>query len=367
MLEIILHEIKFLKKNPEIFLILMFASTGYAFLIGNLYSGRILQKIPVAVCDLDETNLSREFIKNISEADQFILEKNLLSEEESVKILERGEVSEVFIVPKDFTKKFYNQESTELVIFFDGANTVSVNYSMTSLNLLVGNFFAKYNFESNIKNNSPQISINPINLSLRTIGNTVNGYLEFYIYGVILMAAQVGISLAFGFSIFDDKKNLTPSKIIFKEIFYLTLSLISVIFGIIFLSSVYEMKFIGEIWKMILICGIFLFVMENFAGIFGIIFKKSLSVVQAIIFYTLPGLLTAGYIFPETGMTNAMKIFSKIQPVHYALSDFRKISLTGFDEEFFLHCGILICFGIFALILNLLLSKRILKKLLPDI
>ena len=167
----------------------MFAATGYAFLIGNLYSGRILQKIPVAVCDLDETNLSREFVKNISEADQFILEKNLLSEEESVKILERGEVSEVFIIPKDFTKKFYNQEATELVIFFDGANTVSVNYSMTSLNLLFGNFFAKYNFESNIKNNSPQLSINPINLSLRTIGNTVNGYLEFYIYGVILMAA----------------------------------------------------------------------------------------------------------------------------------------------------------------------------------
>ena len=86
---------------------------------------------------------------------------------------------------------------------------------------------------------------------------------------------------------------------------------------------------------MILICGIFLFVMENFAGICGIIFKKSLSVVQAIIFYTLPGLLTTGYIFPETGMTDAMKIFSKIQPVHYALTDFRKISLTGFDEEFF--------------------------------
>lgn len=63
MLEIILREIKFLKKNPEIFVILMFAATGYAFLIGNLYSGRILQKIPVAVCDLDDTNLSREFVK----------------------------------------------------------------------------------------------------------------------------------------------------------------------------------------------------------------------------------------------------------------------------------------------------------------
>lgn len=70
--------------------------------------------------------------------------------------------------------------------------------------------------------------------------------------------------------------------------------------------------------------------------------------------------LAAGYIFPEPGMKDAMKIFSKIQPVHYALADFRKISLTGFDEEFFFHCGILICFGIFALILNLLLSKRIL-------
>lgn len=358
-MQMIRREIKFLKKNPEIFLVLIFAATAYALLIGNLYSGRILQKIPVAVLDLDESFLSRELIKNISETDQFILKKNLLSESEVEKILAVGEVSEVFVIPKDFSEKFFSQGSPELTIFYDGTNTVSVNYSSTPINLIFGKFFAEYNLQSNIKNNSPQLSINAINLSLRTIGNSVNGYLEFYIYGVMLMAAAVGITSSFGISIWTDKKILTAKIIFFKEIFYLALSLISVMIGLIFLLKFFEIPLRGEIWKIFFICGGFLFVMENFAGICGIIFKKSLSVIQAIVFYTLPGLLTAGYIFPEVGMSEPIKIFSKIQPVHYALADFRKIALTGFDEEFFLHFGILICFGIFSLSLNLILSKKL--------
>lgn len=355
------------KNRPEVLLVLIGAATAYALLIGNLYSGRILQNIPVAVCNLDETNLSRELVKNISEADQFVLIKNISSEIEATEILERSEVAAVFVIPENFSKNFYSQNAVKIALLADGANIIPVNYLSTPANLIIGNFAAKYNIQAALANSTPTLSPAPVTMSLRLIGNTVQGYLEFYIYGVMLMAAHAGITLAFGFSIFDDKENPALIKefgftkvLIAKEIFYLALSLFSVVIGINFLAVCFEMPFQGAIWQMILICGAFLFAAENMAGVLAMIFKTRLSFAQCIIFYTLPAILTAGYIWAELGMTTAIKILSAIQPVHYALADFRRISLTGADVTLWQNFGILMGLGIiFYVALNFIERKYI--------
>ena len=141
-----------LKNRPEVLLVLIGAATAYALLIGNLYSGRILQNIPVAVCNLDETNLSREFVKDISETDQFVLVKNISSEIEAAEILERGEVAAVFVIPEDFSKNFYSQKAASVALLADGANIVPVNYSLTPANLIIGNFAARYNVQAALAN-----------------------------------------------------------------------------------------------------------------------------------------------------------------------------------------------------------------------
>ena len=124
------------------------------------------------------------------------------------------------------------------------------------------------------------------------------------------------------------------------------------------------MPFRGAIWQMILICVAFLFAAENMSGVLAMIFKTRLSFAQCMIFYALPALLTAGYIWAERGMTTAIKIFSAIQPVHYALADFRRIALTGTDFIFWQNFGILSGVGIiFFIALNFSLRKAALHKI----
>ncbi len=284
MLKIMQREIFLLvKERPAIFFVLMGAASAYALLIGNLYAGQILQNIPVAVCDLDDSALSRELTRAVSETDQFVFTENLSSEIDAVKILERGEAAAVLIIPKDFAKNFYSHSPTELAFLADGSNIVPVNYSTTPLNLIAGNFVAQYNQSAAIAHSTPTLSPAPISMSLRMSGNSVQGYLEFYIFGVMLMAAHVGISMAFGFSVFDDKKNSACATVKFifaKEIFYLALSLFSVMAGIILLAAIFDVPFRGEIWQMLLICAALLFVAETFTGILALIFKTHLSLLQ---------------------------------------------------------------------------------------
>ena len=96
------HEFQLLIKRPLVFLILIGAASGYALLIGNLYSGETVQNIPVAVCDLENSALSRELICNISDTDQYDYRETLTDEFMTIDKLERGEVAAVLVIPKDF-------------------------------------------------------------------------------------------------------------------------------------------------------------------------------------------------------------------------------------------------------------------------
>ena len=140
----------------------------------------------------------------------------------AVKILERGEASAVLVIPQDFSKNFYSHSPTELAFLADGSNILQVSYATTPISLISGNFAAQYNQLTAIAHSTPTLSPAPISMSLRMSGNSVQGYLEFYIYGVMLLAA------------------------------------------------IFEVPFRGEIWQMLLICAAILFVAENLIGLLAL-------------------------------------------------------------------------------------------------
>ena len=69
MLKIMRREMLLLiRERPAIFLVMMLAASAYALMIGNLYAEQIVQNIPVAVCDLDDSALSRELTRAVYQA-----------------------------------------------------------------------------------------------------------------------------------------------------------------------------------------------------------------------------------------------------------------------------------------------------------
>ena len=119
MLELILREWRLLvHERPSVMFVLVCAASAYALLIGNLYRNETVQNIPVAVCDLDDTPLSRELIKAVMDADQYDYRETLTDEFVSVEKLRSGELAAVLIIPEDFAKKFYTQQPIDLAFLF---------------------------------------------------------------------------------------------------------------------------------------------------------------------------------------------------------------------------------------------------------
>ena len=121
--------------------------------------------------------------------------------------------------------------------------------------------------------------------------------------------------------------------------------------AIFILIALFDMPLRGAISQIILLAAAFLLAVEGLGGIAALYFKTRLALVQAMVFYTLPAFLLSGYIWPETGMVDVVKWISLLQPVHYALSDFRNLALTGSSPDYWLDVGILLGTGSIALAL----------------
>lgn len=363
MLEIMKREWKLLiTEKQTVLLVLLFAASAYALLIGNLYGGAIVQNIPVAVCDLEDSLLSRELVRSVMEADQYEYVETLTDEFQAIEKLNAGKLAGVLIIPKDFSKRFYSQQPIELAFMQDGSNTLQSSYALSPMQLVIGNFVAKYANQAAISNNVPQISPSAVSMSVRAYGNPTQSYSEFYVYGVMLVATQIGMIMGFSMSVYEDyhqgyfAQKGVGLTLFSKAVFYLIMSFSSVVIGIFLLASIYKLPFRGDISDTLILCLSFLFLVESLSGLAALYFKTKLALVQCMVFYTLPAFLTSGYIWPEIGMIDIIKWISIIQPVHYILMDFRDLALVGESATCFSHTVILFLIGmIFMLILYALL------------
>ena len=344
------HEFQLLIRRPLVFLVLIGAASGYALLIGNLYSGEVVQNILVAVCDLEDSALSRELIRAVADADQYNYRETLTDEFTAIDKLERGELAAVLVIPENFSKRFYTQQSVNLALLQDDSNILQASYTLSPMQAVVSQFAAKYSTQAAISNVSS--ASKNVSMSLRMIGNPTQSYLEFYIYGVMVMASQIGIAVAFGLSLQDDLKENIKPKLIIKEIVCLFFSLISIMIGIFILTTLFNLPIRADISKILLLCAAFYFLIENLVGIAALYLKTSTSLIQFMIFYTLPAFLLSGYTWSEIGMTEPIKLISVLQPVHYILPDFRDLALVGYTQNYILHtCSfILIALIIFGFI-----------------
>lgn len=342
-----------LSERRMVLFVLLGAASAYALLIGNLYQGQIVQRIPVVVCDLDESSLSRQLVEDISNADQYRFLGTVTDEQEAIHLLTMQKASVALIIPKNFARHFQEGSSVNLSFVQNGSNTLESGYAAAPMQLIWADWLMRYRAQADMIHGNPELSPVSLSLSLRYTGNPVQGYLAFYIYGVMIMAAQIGVTMSYALAVQTDARSgyyqqhgiicVAATKILL----YWTLSFLSVLLGMLFLAGIFKMPFYGDMAKMLLICGIFLFAVENIAGLLGLYFRTKLALVQCLVFYALPSFLLSGYIWPNQGMTGIINGISCLQPVHYALVDFRQLALTGAASSgYWQHVTVLFLMGV---------------------
>lgn len=336
MLSVMQRELYILAHERKMVLfVLLFAASAYALLIGNLYQGQIVQNIPVAVCDMDDSALSRELVQGIAEADQYELNRIVGDEDEAVNLLKEHQVAAAVIIPADFSRQFYQGKNPAIAFWEDGTNTLAAGYAASPMQALWSDWLLKYRQQADITAGTADLPPAALSISLRYIANPVQGYLVFYIYGIMLIAAQIGLLISYSLSVQSDvrkgyyKQHGVLKTMLAKMLLYWLFSMLAVLLGCSLLAGLFSLPFHGNTLGMLLLIGAFLFAVQNIAGLAGLYFKTRLALIQTMVFYSLPAFMLSGYIWPNQGMLPVINWLSLWQPAHYVLSDVREIALTG--------------------------------------
>lgn len=353
MIAVMLREIKhLLAKNKLLLILLLGAASAYALLIGNLYNGHTVNHIQIAICDLDNSAMSRELIKDIHAVNTYDIVATTNDENIAQHYLDTNEALGVLIIPQDFAQKISRQQAVNIAFITEGTNTLYLGYGLNSMQEVVGTFSAKYQALANVKAGAPTLPPVPVQLSPRVGDNPTSSYALFYVYGVMITAAQLGVMLSFAMTTYADYRSKVIlhtsllKALIAKEIVYSLMSSLSLMIGISIILGVFNLPFKGNPLQFLAIYLAFTFAVINLAGILGLYFKTKIALLQCLVFYALPAFLLSGYIWPQLGMIPFWQFISYLFPIQYIMTDFRNLALIGNSPTLLPHIGALCAIGL---------------------
>lgn len=361
MLEKISRELEMLLQlRPLALLILLAAGVLYSLLIGNLYKGATVQHIPVIICDLDNSRESRQLVEAISETDQYDL-CGVYHEEgiaQNAILAKHAEV--LLVVPQDFSKRLVTGQSVKLNCVVDGGNALHASYASSPIQLLDGSFAAQFRQQQAQVLEVPNLPTQAITMSTRVTQNSTNSYGAFYLYGIILAAAQFGLTLAFGGAALQAKveRRLASSDWLSLELSYLLLTLIALLLGCLCIMFIWNLPLKAAFFSLIMLYSAFAWAVMNLAGLVALLCQNELSLTQFFALYTLPAFLLSGYIWPESAMPVLIKLISYSLPLNYIANDFRSMALCGEAMNWGKHFLALIVIGGLLLMINILISRN---------
>jgi ABC-2 type transport system permease protein len=321
-------------------LLLIIPLITFAFL-GYIYKKGVLHDIPVAVIDLDKTELSRTLIHFIDASPSLKVTGVVNSDKEPDKLLQEGKVFAVYVFPKGFEKPILKGKSQKLTVYVNGTNIIHGNiiYAATAkiAMTITGGALIKQFMEKDISYEQAMNIVLPIKVHTKPLYNPVYNYQHYLVPGlmtvlffmIVFFVSTRSVNLELAEGTWPDLIELSkgnPFLIFWAKAFAiltLSFSIILLIFGIFF--PLFGIPVNGVLLKVIL-----WMVIATLPNIFlglalsSIISKETLAMDIAF-FYNSPAFVFSGFTFPVFGMPLLNSTYAQILPYTHFLTGFIKL------------------------------------------
>ena len=325
--------------------------------------------IKVAVYDQEKSDLTREFINNITSSDYFDVVGYINSENEIRTALDDRDAQCVIVFPSDMSRKLYTGEEAKIQVLVDGINANSASIIINYINSATSSFSQSFVKEVMAVNGiKPYVPIDPqpvfwFNPELNSTFFLLPGLIAF----ILIITAVVSIAL----SIVREKERGTIEQINVSHISYIELligktlpyTIIALIISALVLTAghiLFGITVQGSYFLLFFTTLIFLFAALNL-GIFVSTVADSQQVAFQIatLVSMLPAVILSGFIFPIESMPTFIQILTNVTPAKFYIVILRDIMLKGVGiSAFWDQIIYLLIFAFVFLTLSTLIGKK---------
>lgn len=371
-LEIIKEEFYKFIKDPAITLIMIIGVIAYPLFYAIPYSTEVIREAPIAIVDMDNSQLSREFARNLDATDSIKVVTAKTNNLEAQNAFFNDEIKGFINIPKDFEKDIKKGKQTNLSLYVDSSYMIIYKaiYSKTMETAL--EMGAKIEIAKMIKQGIPKEKALAIKQPFEYIQiplyNIAGGYAS-YAYPMILILIMHQ-TLLLGLSIrlatqneknepYCENQKEIPFTIFARTSFYIILYLLySLIFFLIYPNLInYPMSY--NVIPLFLLLIPMYYSIGFLAHVLSPIYKEReypilFIVITSLIFIFLPGL-----IWPKEAMPQIVNIIASLVPATFSVDGIIKINqmnATFWDIKF--NFIWLIALSIFYYLLSIKIIKK---------
>ena len=336
-------------------LLILFAIPVVQLLLFGFALRNEIKDIPMGVLNLSNDNISNEFLHKLESSGYFRIIKNFNSEEEFYAAFKEGNIKEILVIDKDFTKNLYLQKKASIQLILDGSDPNYARQIKTYTNSILNDFTNKYYPDHSILNISMRLLFNP---ELKSVFTFIPGLTATIL--MLLSAFMTSISITrekeLGTMEILLVSPLNPLQIILGKVFpYIILSFINAVIIIVFGIFVFGMPVVGN-FSFLFFATIIFITSSLSLGLFfsSITDSQQVAMLLSLVGLMLPTMLLSDFVFPVASMPKILQIISNIIPAKWYVSILKGVMLKGLGlSSLYREMIILTGMTIFLLIISL--------------
>ncbi|MFK5982855.1 MAG: ABC transporter permease [Flavobacteriaceae bacterium] len=340
-LQIVIRELFRLKKRPAAWVLLLVIPIGIFFYLGAIYEEGAIEKVDIAVLDLDHSDLSRKVIQNVEAAPKLSIVKFLNSNDNIDEVfINHPDIKGFYVIPKNFQKNIYRGQQEKLLVYTNSSNIIYGNLIYKEAATFINTMSAGINLNSfklhGIPHEKALKMVMPIKVITKPLYNSYYNYLYYLIPGLTTVLLQMIVFFLAARSINSEHTNDTYNELltltkgsVFKIIFgkLITYTLLGFLVGVFIFSVVHPLlgvpmsqSTLSFLWV------ILIFVMAN--AMLGImistIFKNEAIAMDISFVYNSPAFVFSGFTFPIMAMPAFNAWYAQLIPYTHFLNAFLK-------------------------------------------
>lgn len=340
-LNIVIREFLRLKKRPAAWVLLLVIPIGVFFYLGAIYEEGAIERVNIAVLDLDHSDLSRKVIQNVEAAPKLHIVKFLNSNDVIDDVfLNYPEIKGFYVIPKNFQKNIYGGKQEKLLVYTNSSNIIYGNLIYKEAATFINTMSAGINLNSfklhGIPHEKAMKMVMPIKVITKPLYNSYYNYLYYLVPGLTTVLLQMIVFFLAARSINSEYTNDTYNELleltkgsIFKIIFgkLFTYTLLGFLVAIFIFSVVHPLLGVPSSESTLPFLWVALvFVMTNamLGMMISTIFKNEAIAMDVSFVYNSPAFVFSGFTFPIMAMPTFNAWYAQLIPYTHFLNAFLK-------------------------------------------
>jgi ABC-2 type transport system permease protein len=338
-LHIVLKEFIQLRQDRKMFGISFLAPVFQLILLGYAATFDV-SKIPMVVCDFDNSTSSRALISAFTSTEYFRAAGYLDKTSEIDGRLDNGFASIAIVIPRGFEQKIGSGQSAPLQIIADGTETSTAGVGLSYASIIVSSYARNILLESLVRRGSTVLPAY-VSAEYRVWYNPELKSRNFMVPGVLGMLLMVITMLLTSLAIVKEKELgtleqlvVTPIKpyqlIIGKLAPFFLIGVIDVILVVSFATMIFDLPVKGGVLLLVFLSLLFLMTTLGLGLFISTISRtQQQAMMTAIFFFMLPMVFFSGFVFPIDNMPAIIQYVSYIIPLRYYFVIVRGLFLKG--------------------------------------